>query len=75
MLAMFIGTLKFVLIPVIRSMLKKKELKKVFADEKQPLSPEAKVSKIDEKHWEIIDGKTQYRIEDTGLGIYKKKNQ
>lgn len=74
-LAMFIGTLKFVLIPVIRSMLKKKELKKVFADEKQPLSPEAKVSKIDEKHWEIIDGKTQYRIEDTGLGIYKKKNQ
>jgi hypothetical protein len=51
------------------------KLKKVFEKKKELLTSEVKVSKIDEKQWQIIDGKTQYRIEDTGLGIYKKKNQ
>jgi hypothetical protein len=51
------------------------ELKKVFEYNKKPLTSEAKVSKIDEKQWQIIDGKKQYSIEDTGLGIYKKRNK
>jgi hypothetical protein len=50
------------------------KLKKVFEDNKQPLSTEAKVSKKTEKQWKIVDGETQYRVEDTDkrLNIYKK---
>jgi hypothetical protein len=48
------------------------KLKKAFEDEKQSLSPGAEVSIIDGKQWKIMDGKTQYRIEDMGLNIYKK---
>ena len=50
------------------------KLKKVFEEEKQSLPPGARVHIIDEKHWEIIGGKTQYRIEDTEkpLNVYKK---
>jgi WD40 repeat protein len=48
------------------------ELKKEFADNKRSLSSKAQVSKIDEKHWVIVDGKIRYRIEDTEtkLNIY-----
>ena len=53
------------------------ELKKVFEKEKQSLPPGAKVSIIDEKHWEIVDGKKQYSVEDKGerLNIYKKRSR
>jgi hypothetical protein len=51
------------------------KLKELFAKKKEYLSHEAKVSKKGEKDWEIIDGKTLYSIEDTGLNIYKKKNK
>jgi hypothetical protein len=50
-------------------------LKNKFKEKKEPLSPGAKVSIIDDKHWEIVDGEMQYRVEDKGkrLDIYKKK--
>jgi hypothetical protein len=92
-LAIFIGILRYVVIPVISPKLKKKslfnldqsykqclkdgdvdaELKKVFKEKEQPLTSEAKVSKIPEQ-WRIVDGKKQYRVEDSGkqLDIYKK---
>jgi len=52
------------------------KLKKVFEKKKELLTSEAKVSKIDEKQWQIIDGKKQYSIEDTEkrLNVYKKRN-
>ncbi|MBE9592179.1 MAG: hypothetical protein IMF19_01740, partial [Proteobacteria bacterium] len=53
------------------------KLKKVFEDNEQSLSSEAKVSKIAEKQWQIVDGEMQYRIEDTEkrLDIYKRRNK
>lgn len=52
------------------------KLKKEFEDNKQSLSSKAKVSKIDEKHWEIVDDEMRCRIEDAGtqLNIYYKLN-
>jgi hypothetical protein len=53
------------------------KLKKVFEDNKQPLSTEVNVSKIAEKQWKIVDGEMQYNIEDTEkrLNVYKKRNK
>ena len=47
-------------------------MKKEFEDNKLSLLSKAKISKIDEKHWEIVDDEKRYRIEDTGtqLNIY-----
>lgn len=52
------------------------KLKNEFKDKKHVLSRKAKVSQIDDKHWEIVDDRTRYRIEDTGtqLNIYKNGN-
>ncbi len=72
--------LLFCLDPSYRQHLKEgdvgEELKKVFKDNEQSISSEAKVSKIAEKQWQIGDGKMQYSIEDTEkrLDIYKKRN-
>ena len=48
------------------------KLKKEFEDNKLSLLSKAKISKIDEKHWEIVDDEKRYRIEDTEtqLNIY-----
>jgi hypothetical protein len=35
----------------------------------QPLSDKAKVSTIDEKHWEIVDGEERYKIENTEIKL------
>jgi hypothetical protein len=59
------------------------KLKKEFEGKKQPLSDKAKVSKIDEKNWKIVDGTVRYGIYDTGvqqfilntLNIYKIKTK
>jgi hypothetical protein len=51
------------------------KLKREFADNKESLSSKAKLSKIDEKYWEIVDDKKRYGIEDTNtqLNIYETK--
>jgi putative CRISPR-associated protein (TIGR02619 family) len=51
------------------------ELKKGFEENKQSLSTDAVVSKIEEKHWRIVDGKRGYKIEDTEtqLNMYGNK--
>jgi hypothetical protein len=54
------------------------KLKNVFKENKHSLSSEAKVSNIAKKQWKIVDGETQYRVdEDTGkrLNIYKKRSR
>jgi hypothetical protein len=72
--------LLFSLDPSYRQHLKEgdvdEKLKKVFEDNKQPLSTEVNVSKIAEKLWEIVDGEMQYSIEDTEkrLNVYKKRS-
>jgi hypothetical protein len=60
----------------IANFLKTKYLfKREFADNKESLSSKAKLSKIDEKYWEIVDDKKRYGIEDTNtqLNIYETK--
>jgi hypothetical protein len=51
------------------------ELKKGFGENTESLSIDAEVSKIDEKHWQIVDDKRRYKIEDTEteLSIYGNK--
>jgi hypothetical protein len=53
------------------------KLKKEFADNKVSLSNKAKLSKIDEKYWEIVDIKKRYGIKDTDtqLNIYNRGKQ
>ena len=51
------------------------KLKEVFEVNEESLTTEAKVSKIAEKQWKIVDGEMQYNIEDAKkrLDIYKKR--
>ena len=41
-------------------------LKKAFEDNKQLLSKKAKINKINEKQWEIVDGRMKYGIDNIG---------
>ena len=46
---------------------------RVFKKNGEPLSEESKISKINQKKWEIVDGNNKYKIEEikTELNIYK----
>ncbi len=46
------------------------ELRTAFKNNRHTLADDAKVSQIDEKHWEVVDGKERYGIEDTGKKLH-----
>lgn len=48
-------------------------LKKALCTQDMFLSCKAKITKKDDNHWEIVDGKNRYKLEDTGtqLNIYQ----